>query len=185
MLMGIIFSNKDVWITSLADEVFLNPQGMVSFKGLHSEVLYYKDLQDNTGVKMEVIRHGDYKSAVEPFMDNKMSDANRKQLKELLGSIWGELLEDVSEGRDIPVDSLNSIADNLSARTPKSAVAVGLIDELLYNDEYEQKLADHMGVEVDDMQVVTMETYAGNLPAIVKKYKGDDKIAVVYAQGKS
>ncbi len=81
------YTQKDYYLVSVADKVFLNPQGLMDFKGLSSEVLYYKDLQEKSGVKMEVIRHGKYKSAVEPFLSDTMSEENRTQIKELLNSV--------------------------------------------------------------------------------------------------
>ncbi len=87
-----IFMQKDYYLASVADSLFLNPVGGLDFKGLAAEVLYFKKLQEKTGVKMEVIRHGKYKSAVEPYLENEMSDANRTQIKELLSSLWNSLV---------------------------------------------------------------------------------------------
>src|SRR5690606_31948949 len=108
---GDMFMQKDYYLASAADSVFLNPTGRLDFRGLSSEVLFFKDLQENTGVKMEVIRHGKYKSAVEPFLSNNMSDENRQQISELLFSIWDTYLEDISESRSISIDQLNTYAD--------------------------------------------------------------------------
>lgn len=88
-----IYSQKDYYLASVADEVYMNPVGILDFKGLATEVLYYKDLQEKSGIKMEVIRHGKYKSAVEPFLSNTMSDENRTQIKELITSIWGVIVD--------------------------------------------------------------------------------------------
>ncbi len=95
------YMQKDYYLASVADSIFINPVGALDFKGLSSEVLFYKDLQEKTGVKMEVIRHGKYKSAVEPFLENEMSDANRTQIKELISSLWNSILEEISDGRNI------------------------------------------------------------------------------------
>ncbi|MCL4119227.1 UNVERIFIED_CONTAM: hypothetical protein GTU68_015077, partial [Idotea baltica] len=103
------YMQKDYYLASVADKVYLNPVGVLDFKGLSSEVLFYKDLQEKTGIKMEVIRHGKYKSAVEPFLSNEMSDANRTQIKELIGSLWNSMIADISEGRNISPENLNII----------------------------------------------------------------------------
>jgi protease IV len=177
------YMQKDYYLSSVADSVFLNPVGGMDFKGLSTEVLFYKDLQEKTGVKMEVIRHGKYKSAVEPFLANEMSDANRTQIKELLGSIWNTIVTDISEGRNISEQNLNVIADTLGGRSPKYAKASGLIDDLLFYDQYEAKLRQATSLDPSgDINYVTLSEYTrrSNRKSI---HKGKDKIAVVFAQG--
>ena len=98
-------------MNSVADTIYLNPVGQMDFKGLSSELMFFKDLQEKSGVKMEVIRHGKYKSAVEPFLENKMSEANREQVSTLLHSVWNSIATDISKSRNIPVAQLNVIAD--------------------------------------------------------------------------
>ncbi|MCH1433082.1 MAG: S49 family peptidase, partial [Flavobacteriaceae bacterium] len=102
-----IYTQKGYYLSSVADTIVLNPVGAFEFKGLASEVLYYKDFQDEYGVKMEVVRLGKYKSAVEPFLDNKMSDANRLQIKSLLMDLWGTLNKEVGSARNLNVDTLD------------------------------------------------------------------------------
>ncbi len=177
------YMQKDYYLSSVADSVFLNPVGGMDFRGLSTEVLFYKDLQEKTGVKMEVIRHGKYKSAVEPFLANEMSDANRTQIKELLGSIWNTIVTDISEGRNISERDLNVIADTLGGRSPKYAKASGLIDDVLFYDQYEAKLRQATSLDPsDDINYVTLSEYTrrSNRKSI---HKGKDKIAVVFAQG--
>ncbi len=177
------FSQKDYYLASVADKVFLHPQGLMDFKGLASEVLYFKELQEKTGIRMEVIRHGKYKSAVEPFLSDSMSEENRTQIKALLSSIWEVLLKDIGTSRDIAVTELNRIADTLGARTPELAVASGLLDGTLYWDEYEEQLKTAMGWEADaKLNYLSLMEYAKvaqgkNTPG------GKDRIAVIYAQG--
>lgn len=180
---GDFYSQKDYYLASVANEVYLNPVGMMEFKGLSSEVLFFKDLQEKTGIKMEVIRHGKYKSAVEPFLANEMSDANRTQIKELLDGLWSSILVDISESRDISVDNLNHIADTLGTRTPNYAVLTGLVDGVLHYDEYETLLKDTLGLAADkDINYVSIADYIPT--ANNKKLKsGKDQIAVIYAQG--
>jgi len=177
------YTQKDYYLASVADKVYLNPQGVVDFKGLATEVLYYKDLQEKTGVKMEVVRHGKYKSAVEPFLQNTMSDENRTQLKELITSLWSSMLEDITATRDLSVAELNTIADTLGGRTPEHAVASGLIDGSMYFDEYEDVLREQMDISEDGkLNYIALSDYI--LAAKNKgKRSGKDKIAVIYAQG--
>ena len=181
---GDFYMQKDYYLSSVANGIYLNPVGRLDFKGLSAEVLYYKDLQEKTGVKMEVIRHGKYKSAVEPFLYNKMSDDNRAQIKELIGSIWNSMISEISEGRNISVKNLNIIADTLGGRTPKMAKVSGLIDDVLFYDEYEEVLKKALAIEKDDdLDYVSLSNYIKT--ANKKKiHKGKDKIAVIYAQGR-
>ncbi|MEO9894018.1 signal peptide peptidase SppA [Aurantibacter sp.] len=177
------YMQKDYYLASVADKIYLNPVGVLDFKGLATEVLFYKDLQEKTGIKMEVIRHGKYKSAVEPFLSNEMSDANRTQIKELIGSLWNSMIEDISEGRNISPENLNIIADTLGGRTTEYAKASGLIDDTLFYDEYEAKLRETLELEDDkDLNTVLLDDYVVRSNA-KKSHIGDDKIAVIFAQG--
>ena len=180
---GDFYVQKDYYLASVADSVYLNPVGALDFKGLASEVLFFKDLQEKTGVKMEVIRHGKYKSAVEPFLSNEMSEANRRQIKALIGSLWNSMIGDISTGRKINKEDLNTIADTLGGRLPEYAKASGLVDDLLFYDQYEEKLKKALGAgEKEDLNTVLLEDYVirSNKRSI---HTGKDKIAVVFAQG--
>jgi protease-4 len=178
------YSQRDYYLNSVADTVYLNPVGEIDFKGLSSEVMFYKDLQDKTGIHMEVIRHGKYKSAVEPFLSNEMSPANREQITALLNSVWSSVVTDISKSRKIPVDSLNSIADRLGARTPELAKQVKLIDKIGYFDEYQAGIRKALKVKKDEeyKSVAILDyvqaTAMDNLLSGAK-----DEIAIIYAQG--
>ena len=177
------YAHKDYYLASVADKVFINPQGVMDFKGLSSEVLYYKDLQEKSGVKMEVIRHGKYKSAVEPFLTNEMSDENRTQIKELLNSIWNQMLTDIGRSRKLSIEGLNTIADTLGARNPIMAVNSGLLDGMRYQDEYQNDWKEVLGVgEDDDLNVISLSDYIGE-SANKNRATGKNKIAIVFAQG--
>ena len=177
------YTQKDYYLASVADEMYLNPVGAMDFKGLATEILFFKDLQEKMGVKMEVIRHGKYKSAVEPYLSNTMSPENRLQIKELIQSLWDTMIADISASRSINEEDLNIIADTLGGRTPKYAVTSGLIDGNLHFDEYETLLIDKMGLEEDaEISYVEFRDYI----KVARKKRlltGKDKIAVVYAQG--
>ena len=177
------YMQKDYYLASVADSVFMNPVGALDFRGLSTEVLFFKDLQEKTGVKMEVIRHGKYKSAVEPFLSNEMSEANRTQLKELIGSLWNSMVSEISEGRNLSSTDLNTIADTLGGRTPKYAKASGLVDGILFYDEYEQKLRNATALNSDeDIKYVALNDYVKRSNKKITR-KGDDKVAIVFAQG--
>lgn len=178
-----VYDQKSYYLSSVADSIFLNPAGSVDFKGLASEVLFYKDLEDKSGVTMEVIRHGKYKSAVEPFLYNEMSEANREQIASFLSAIWGEILDDVAKSRNIIVDELNNIADNLLGRNADLAVQNNLIDAAIYADEYESKLKQAVGVTTDDnLNKISIEDYISTGKGRIYS-SASNKIAVIYAQG--
>ncbi len=178
-----LYMQKDYYLASVADSVFLNTVGVMDFKGLSSEVLFFKDFQEKTGIKMEVIRHGKYKSAVEPFLSNEMSEANRTQIKELLGSLWNSMVDDISVGRKISPENLNIIADTLGGRSPEYAKANGLIDDVVFFDQYEAKLRKAIGLNTnDDINYVTLGDYVKRSNKKITQV-GKDKIAIVFAQG--
>lgn len=177
------YMQSNYYLSSVADSVFVNPVGEVDFRGLSTEILYYKDLQEKTGVKMEIIRHGKYKSAVEPFLANEMSDANREQISSFLNSIWNEMVIDIADSRGKSVEEINVIADTLGARTPQLAIQNNMVDDELYNDEYEGKLKVLAGIEKDKkLNSIAISDYISTGKGRIKS-TATDKIAVVYAQG--
>nr|WP_321414441.1 signal peptide peptidase SppA [uncultured Allomuricauda sp.] len=178
-----VYAQRDYYLASVADELYITPVGVLDFKGLATEVLFYKGLQEKSGIKMEVIRHGKYKSAVEPFLSDTMSEENRTQIQELISSIWGVIVDDISATRNITPENLNIIADTLGGRTPGYAVASGLLDGALYYDQYEGLLREKIGLEEnDELNYVGLMDYI--LKAKQKKInKGSDDVAVIYAQG--
>ncbi|QLE00615.1 signal peptide peptidase SppA [Galbibacter sp. BG1] len=180
---GDIFVQKDYYLASVADSIFLNPTGNLDFRGLSSEVLYLKELQENSGIKMEVIRHGKYKSAVEPYLNNEMSAENREQITELLESVWGTYLKDISESRNIEVNQLDTFADELAARTPEMALKNRFVDKLSYIDEYEDLLRKELEIDKDkEINKINILDYAEYASKKIKT-AGKDRIAVIYAQG--
>ena len=177
------YMQRDYYLASVADSIFMNPVGVLDFKGLSTEVLYFKELQEKSGVKMEVIRHGKYKSAVEPYLENNMSEANRSQLTSLLQSLWNSMVTDISNTRGISESDLNIIADTLGGRTPEYAKKSGLVDGIVFYDEYEKKLFDALAVKKEDkVNISTLDEYVKYSNKKTMKI-GDDKIAVVFAQG--
>lgn len=157
---GDFYTQKDYYLASVADSIFMNPVGVLDFKGLSSEVLFYKDLQEKTGIKMEVIRHGKYKSAVEPYLENEMSEANRVQIKELIQSLWNSMVADIAQGRNISEVDLNIIADTLGGRSAEYAKKSGLLDDIIFHDQYEQKLSGVLSLgEEEDINYINLDDY--------------------------
>ena len=179
-----VLMQNDYYLNSVADQIYLNPVGELDFKGLASEVIYMKDLQEKSGVKFEVIRHGKYKSAVEPFLAQEMSPENREQLSELLLSIWQTIVTDISESRKIDVATLNAIADSLGARTPKLALETKLIDKIGYEDEYHDLIRTKLKVKKDEeYNKISISDYASIADSPSTNFTADNTIAVIYAQG--
>lgn len=179
-----VYSQKEYYLASVADKVYINPVGELEFKGLSAEIMFFKGVQEKTGVKMEVIRHGKYKSAVEPFLEDKMSDANREQTTQLLQTIWDALLDDIAKSRKLSVAQLNAIADNLGARTPELAKATHLVDGITYEDHYDDVIRKALKVETDeDYNTISIVDYAEAKATAAVDLDATDKIAIIYAQG--
>ncbi len=177
------YLQKNYYLSSVADSIFVNPVGQVDFKGLSTEILYFKDFEDKYGVKMEVIKHGKYKSAVEPFLTNKMSDANKEQITSFLNSIWTKLITDIAASRNKTTDELNAIADDLLARNPELAIQNNMLDGELFHDEYESKLKSLVDIEDDaKLNTISLDDYIATGKGRIKS-TASDKIAIVYAQG--
>jgi protease-4 len=177
------YTQKDYYLASVADSLFLHPQGEVDFKGLASEVLYFKDFEEKSGLSVEVIRHGKYKSAVEPFLQNTMSNENRTQIKELLWSLWETVTTDMEQSGLLDKPSLNKIATQLEGRNSERALESGLVHQLVERDEYEAVLKNKVGIAMDDdLHLVSIQDYLSSLPSSIN-LKTKNKIAVIYAQG--
>ena len=178
------YSQKEYYLNSVANCIYINPIGELDFKGLSAEIMFFKDFEEKSGLKMEVIRHGKYKSAVEPFLENKMSDANREQTTELLNSIWNSVLVDISKSRKVPVERLNQIADGLLARSPEMAKAEKLVDKIAYEDVYHNDIRKALGDDTDeDYDAVSIADYADKVATSNIDFDAKDKIAIIYAQG--
>lgn len=178
------YSQSDYYIASCADEIDVNPIGAIDLHGLSSTVLYFKDLMDNIGVEMQVFKVGTYKSAVEPFMLSEMSDANREQINTYLGTIWDYTVAGISEGRNIPADSVRSYATNLaSLDDTKSYLRRCLANDAVYRHEAISSLKERVGISEDeDLNLVTPHQLYCSVD-IPHTAQSDNKIAVLYAFG--
>lgn len=181
-------SQYDYFLQSVADSIFVGTLGSVEVKGLSAEVLYLKDFEDKTGVKMEVFRHGKYKSAVEPFLENKMSEANREQIGTYLQSLWESYLSEVTQSRNLSRESLNQAADSLWGRTAEQALKHHLVDRIAFRDEFENSLCKATGSkEWKDIRLIPIERYTKEVTEkhqkeALKRIK-NDKIAVIFCDG--
>lgn len=177
------YTEKSYYLASAADSVFMTPEGMFLFNGMSAQVMFYKNALEKIGVEMQVIRHGSYKGAVEPFLRQDLSDENREQIESYVGALWGKIVQDISASRDISVEKLNQIADNLTTIDSDQLVETGMVDGLIYYDEMLSLMKEKLGVEEeDDLESVTLKRYKD---AEVKKKKAysRDKVAVIYAMG--
>jgi protease-4 len=178
------YSQKEYYLNSVANTIYLNPVGDLDFKGLSSDLLFFKDFQDKTGIKMEVIRHGKYKSAVEPFLENKMSEANREQITALLNSIWNSVVTDIAKSRNVSVEKLNEIANGLLGRTPEMAKAQKLVDVVAYEDVYHNAIKKRLQVDSkDEYESVSILDYTHKYTTTSIPNDATDEIAIIYAQG--
>ena len=179
---GDAYSKNAYYLSSLADKIMLNPIGFLDWSGLASEPIFYKGLLEKVGVKMQVFKVGTYKSAVEPFINTSMSDANREQVTSFLTSIWNNMLKDVAQSRAMSVEQLNGLADSMTMLSdPTLSVKSGLVDTLCYISDVKRILKEQAGLdEDDDLRFVTLKDVAH---AETLKDKVSDEIAVYYAYG--
>ncbi len=178
------YSQGLYYLSSVADKVLLNPQGMVEWKGLATTPMFFKDLLAKIGVEMQIFKVGTYKSAVEPFISTEMSPANREQIDAYLTSIWGQVTNDVAKSRKVSVDSLNAIADRMLMFYPaEKSVEYGLVDTLIYKNDVRDYLKAMIGIDKDDRMPVLGLQDMINVKKNVPKDKSGNIIAVYYAYG--
>lgn len=189
MAYGKNISQSAYYLASACDSIYLFPEGDLMFKGLATELSFFKGTLEKLDVEMQIIRgsNNKFKSAVEPFINEKMSDANREQYTRFLNSIWGVYTKNIAEARGLTVDEVNKIADSVGTYEPIKAVESGMIDGLKYSDEIIASLMAKVDVEdEDDLNMIHIGKYA-NAP---KKKEGEEKswkikerVAVIYAAG--
>lgn len=177
---GDSYTQSSYYLASVANDVYLNPQGMLDWHGLSSQRIYLKDMLAKFGVKMQVSKVGTYKSATEMFTEEKMSDADRQQTSTYLNGIWKYLLKGVSESRNIPIAKLNEYADSvITFANPTSYLKMKLIDKLLYTDQVRNEVKKRLGINSDDeIHQISLTDLKAVEPA-----KGGSEVAVYYAYG--
>ncbi len=178
------YSQGAYYLASVADRIYLQPQGMILFKGLDAEVTFIKGTLDKLDIKMQIIRHGKFKAATEPLFLDKMSPENRRQLSELVNSSWAKIVDGISVSRSISAERLNQIADSLKAETPVYALNNRLVDQLAYRDELMKDLRQKLGLGNNKtINFITLEKY-DNVADLHRNFTGKDgRIAVIYATG--
>lgn len=179
---GADYTQKMYYLASVADEIYLNPVGVLSFNGISSSSVFYKDLLTKLGIEMQVVKVGEFKSAVEPYIETKMSDANRKQVSVYINSIWDNLLQEVSALRGISVEQLNAYADEaLDFRAPEKAVEYGFVDALMYGSQVDEFIESKVGSS--DKNKVTFVKHTAMTTVPESKAYNKTKLAVIYAVG--
>ncbi len=178
-----IYSQGAYYLASAADKIYLNPQGALEFKGFSSQLTFFKGALDKLGVEAQIIRVGNYKSAVEPFMTTKMSDYNRQQVTAYVGGLYNTFLQGISATRNISTDSLHAWADNYKIQFPKDALAMKMVDALKYKDEVLDELRNITGKDKKtNITTIGLNDYIKNLPSETS-YTSKNKVAVIYANG--
>lgn len=177
---GEFISESDYLVVSVADSLFLNPEGSLEFNGLNASVTFFKGLFDKLDIEPEIFRVGEYKSFVEPFVRKNLSEENKLQLSELLESVYGTYLNVVEENRAINFTTLKDISDKMLVRNPETAFQYGLISKVAYEDEIKTAIRFKLGTdESDEINFISCNKY-------VKSLTGDyssNKIAVIVADG--
>ncbi|MCF8297593.1 MAG: signal peptide peptidase SppA [Saprospiraceae bacterium] len=178
-----VYTQSAYYLASVSDKIYLNPEGFLDFRGFVGQVMFIKGTLEKLDIEMQVIRHGEFKSAIEPLILDKMSEANKEQTLTYLTSMWEHMLKQISKTRNISVQELKEIADSIKVNMPEKSVEYKLIDKLLYKDELIAELKDRTEIkEKDKLNFIKIGKYA-NAPASLDRKRTKNKIAVIYAVG--
>jgi len=174
-------SQASYYLGSVADQYFLNPVGGIELKGLSSEVVFLKEFAEKYGININVIRHGNFKAAVEPFLRNEMSPENKEQMTALLNDTWGEISSKIIQSRKLDATEFKTVVDSLYATIPDLSLKHKLADKLVQKSEYEEIIKNKLNVGKDEkLNKVSIRNYAFSQ---VDTKTNDNKIAVLYASG--
>jgi len=180
---GEVYTQKAYYLASVSDKIYMNPEGILDFKGLNAQVMFIKGALQKLEIEPQVIRHGKYKSAIEPLILDKMSDASKEQTLTFINSIWEVMIKNISESRNISITELNDIADSLKTQNPEDAVNCKLIDKLMYKDEVLSDLRYRLGIkENKKINMISLLKYK-DVPENLKPKHSKNKIAVIFATG--
>ncbi|NUM31926.1 MAG: signal peptide peptidase SppA [Bacteroidetes bacterium] len=172
------------YLATCADKIYLNPEGEIMFNGLSAKVTFFKNALEKLGIEVQVIRHGKFKGAVEPFILDKLSPENKTQINEYLNSITSNLYKNISISRKISEQEVENIANKWLVRNNNDAVKYGLIDDLKYRDEVLEEIKNKLGIKnkkIRDIKFITLAKYKKTITQ--EQNKGPEKIAIVYASG--
>jgi len=177
------YTQKTYYLATAADKIYLNPQGIVDFKGLAAEMMFLKGTLEKLDIKMQIIRHGKFKAATEPLFLDKMSPENRKQITEIINNLWDKMLGGISETRKITRADLNRIADSIKIQTAEDALKFKFVDQLVYKDELLALFRKQLNITgKKKIELVSLDDYT-NVADPKKSTARPDKIAVIYASG--
>ncbi|MBT3385063.1 MAG: signal peptide peptidase SppA [Prolixibacteraceae bacterium] len=180
-----LLGQKAYYLATVADKIVIHPEVAVDFRGIGGEMMFYKNALKKIGVEMQIVRHGKFKAAVEPFLLDKMSEENREQQLTYMGSLWNHMLNGISEKRNISIEQLNALADEVQTfNKGNKAVKSGLVDEVKYKDEVLNDLREITGIKgTKGVPVISASNYA-DVPVKTKgKGYSRNKVAVIYASG--
>lgn len=179
------YSQKAYYLASISDKIYMNPMGSIEWKGLATQVMFFTGALEKLGVEAQIFRHGQFKSAVEPFMNDHMSEASKLQSMVLLQSIWDDMCEKVSDEKGISVADLNMYADSLMVYDPETALEYGFIDGIKYYDEVLDELIKKSGVEEEYEEdfIVNLGTYSKAELEDAEENGSENKVAVIFAEG--
>ncbi len=182
---GEFYMQNAYYLGSVADEIYLHPEGVIDFRGINSELVFLKNMLDKLGIDPQIIRHGEYKSAGEPFFREDMSPENREQILSYISAIWNNVTGDIAESRGLTINHITEVADGLKTRNAETAKAYEMIDGIAYRDEIMDILRQRLEIgEEDNINFVSPEKYAkAPRPKSMQIPRTRDRIAVVYATG--
>ena len=177
------YSQNAYYLAATADSVFLNPVGMMEFRGMASNVTFFKKMLDKLDIDVDVFYAGQYKSATEPFRFTEMSESNRRQLRVFLEDMFGVMLEDLARDRGMSTQQVRAIADDWSAFDPEQAYSTGLVDGLIYKDGLDQRIRERTGLEEKDKirQISASDYY--KVAVSKADFSSKDRIALVFMEG--
>lgn len=178
---GEIMEEHSYYIASVADEIYLNPAGELLIDGFSNNTPYLKGLFDKLGLEPQLIRHGKYKAAGEPLISYNMSEANRQQIEAYLGSMYTNFINDIAAARKKTPAQIRQMADELMLQSPEDAKRLGMITDVLFEDQVQEKLSQKTATEFKDIKFVSAHDVAENATGI--SYSVKEKIAVVYCIG--
>ncbi len=182
---GDVMSQGAYYLATVADEIYINPEGTIDFRGINAEVLFFKNMLEKIGIEAQVIRHGKYKGAGEPFFLEQLSSENREQIQGFISSIWNTALADISSERNVTINHLMETADRFETRTPEGALQAGMIDGIAYKDEVMDIFREKLEIESSEkVKLIDYSKYnRAPLPKSMIPSRSREKIAVVYGMG--
>ena len=174
-----VYSQSGYYFSSVADKIYLNPEGIVELKGFSAGIMFYKELLEKLDIEVQIIRHGKFKSAVEPFILDKMSDANREQMQLLLNSFADNLFDSIASQRGMTLSDIHYHANNLSLENAKNCLDLHYVDALLYQDQVDDSLL--VISKSEKLNFISLSKYSN--VKVEKKEISRNKIAIIYATG--